>query len=189
MAQPDVIDLGLPLETERLRLRHLVREDLAALCAIESPPEVARWLYWEARSEDEVRTSLDVRITRARERAETGVTFGVEVIATGELVGHVSLTVEPEHGQAEIGFIFNPDHHGRGYATEASRAVLGIAFGVYEVHRVCARLEPRNAASARVLEKLGMRLEAHLRENEWVKGEWQSELVYALLDREWRAND
>jgi RimJ/RimL family protein N-acetyltransferase len=49
------------------------------------------------------------------------------------------------------------------------------------------RLLPRNAASARVLEKLGMRLEAHLVENEWVKGEWQSELVYAMLAREWAA--
>jgi RimJ/RimL family protein N-acetyltransferase len=189
MAQPDVIDLGLPLETERLRLRHLVPEDLAAMVAIESSPEVLRWLYWEVRTEDEVRTSLDVRIARARERAETGVTFGVEVIATGELVGHISLTVEQENRQGEIGFIFNPDHQGRGYATEASRAVLGIAFGVYDLHRVYGRLEARNAASARVLEKLGMRLEAHLRENEWVKGEWQSELVYALLAREWRAND
>ena len=49
------------------------------------------------------------------------------------------------------------------------------------------RLEPRNAPSAKVLERLGMRLEAHLVENEWVKGEWQSELVYAILEREWRA--
>jgi len=53
-------------------------------------------------------------------------------------------------------------------------------------HRVVGRLEARNAPSARVLEKLGMRLEAHLVENEWVKNEWQSELVYAILDREWQ---
>ena len=55
------------------------------------------------------------------------------------------------------------------------------------LHRVIGRLEPRNVASARVLEKLGLRREAHLVENEWIKGEWQSELVYAILDREWRA--
>ena len=53
------------------------------------------------------------------------------------------------------------------------------------LHRVVGRLEPRNTGSARVLEKLGMRREAHLVENEWVKGEWQSELVYAILAREW----
>ena len=54
-------------------------------------------------------------------------------------------------------------------------------------HRVIGRLEPRNTASARVLEKLGMRSEAHLVENEWVKGEWQSELIYAILEHEWRS--
>jgi RimJ/RimL family protein N-acetyltransferase len=54
------------------------------------------------------------------------------------------------------------------------------------VHRVVGRVEARNAASARVLERLGMRQEAHMIENEYLKGEWQSEIVYALLDREWR---
>jgi RimJ/RimL family protein N-acetyltransferase len=102
------------------------------------------------------------------------------------VIGDVSLTVG-EHRQGEIGFILHPDHQGRGYATEAAEALLALAFEHYRLHRVAGRLEARNAASARVLEKLGMRREAHLIENEWVKGEWQSELVYALLAREWRA--
>jgi RimJ/RimL family protein N-acetyltransferase len=117
---------------------------------------------------------------------ETGVPYAGEETASGALVGYVTLTVE-QHRQGEIGFIFHPDHQGRGYATEAGRAVLGIAFGAYGLHRVSGRLEARNAASARVLEKLGMRREAHLVETEWIKGEWQSELVYALLASEWRS--
>jgi RimJ/RimL family protein N-acetyltransferase len=181
-----VIELPLPLTTGRLRLCHLVPGDLAAMHAMESSEDVTRWLYFEPRTEEESRAALDRRIARARDAPETGVTFAVEESATGALVGHVSLTVEP-HRQGEIGFIFHPDHQGRGYATEAGRAVLGIAFGAYGLHRVFGRLEARNAASARVLEKLGMRREAHLVENEWVKGEWQSELVYALLAREWRS--
>lgn len=72
------------------------------------------------------------------------------------------------------------------YATEAARRLVAFGFEVMGFHRVIGRLEPRNVASARVLEKLGMRLEAHLVENEWVKGEWQSELVYAMLEHEWR---
>jgi RimJ/RimL family protein N-acetyltransferase len=83
--------------------------------------------------------------------------------------------------------VMHPDHHGRGYATEAARAMLALGFATYRLHRIEARAEPRNSASTRVLEKLGMRLEGHLRENEWVRGEWQSEVVYALLAREWRA--
>ena len=80
---------------------------------------------------------------------------------------HVSLSLgPPEHRQGEIGFLFHPDHQGRGYATEAAEAMLALAFETYELHRVVGRLEPRNVASARVLEKLGMRREAHLIENE-----------------------
>jgi RimJ/RimL family protein N-acetyltransferase len=94
--------------------------------------------------------------------------------------------VSREHRLGEIGFVFHPDHQGRGYATEAGRELLRLAFAEHGCHRVIGRLEARNAASARVLERLGMRREAHLLENEWVKGEWQSELAYAILEHEWR---
>ena len=80
-----------------------------------------------------------------------------------------------------------PDHHSHGYATETARLLLELGFGEFGLHGVIGRLEPRNAASARVLERVGMRREAHFRENEFVKGEWQSELVYAILGHEWRA--
>jgi RimJ/RimL family protein N-acetyltransferase len=155
--------------------------DLAALHAIQSREEVARWLYWEPRTEEEVREALEAQIARP---PATGVALGVELREGGELIGHVSLTVDPEHRQGELGFVFHPDRQGRGYATEAARALLVHAFEHYRLHRVCGRLEPRNVASARVLEKLGMRREGLLLENEWVKGEWQSELIYALLARE-----
>ena len=106
---------------------------------------------------------------------------------TGELVGDLSLLWASEvHKQGELGFMVHPRHQGRGYATEAARPLLRFAFEELGLHRVVGTLEARNSASARVLEKLGMRREGHLVENEWVKGEWQSELVYAILDREWR---
>ena len=183
-----MVELLLPIETSRLRLRAFVPEDLEALHAIQSREDIHRWLYSEPCGEDEMREELERRIARVREAPETGVALAVELAATGELLGDVSLTVgPPEHRQAEIGFTLHPGHHGRGYATEAAAAVVALAFRAYDLHRVYGRLEPRNTASARVLEKLGMRREAHLVENEWVKGEWQSELVYALLAREWRA--
>jgi RimJ/RimL family protein N-acetyltransferase len=104
------------------------------------------------------------------------------------MIGEGSLfLLSAQHRQGEIGFIFHPDHHGHGYATETARLLLRLAFEEFGLHRVIGRLEPRNEASARLLEHVGMRREAHFVENEFVKGEWQSELVYALLEREWRA--
>ncbi len=92
---------------------------------------------------------------------------------------------EPD-GTAEIGYVFSPTVSGRGFATESCRALLRLAFGDLGVHRVIGRLDARNTASAGVLERLGMRLEARFVEDEWFKGEWTTTLVYALLEREWR---
>ena len=158
-------------------------EDLAALHAIQSREDVTRWIYWGPRTLEQVREVLDGLIERP---AAAGPWFAVERLDTPGLIGTVSLQLG-EHRQGEIGFSFHPEHQGHGYATEASRELLRIAFEDHDLHRVYARLEPRNVASARVLEKLGMRREALLLENESVKGEWQSEAIYALLAREWEA--
>jgi RimJ/RimL family protein N-acetyltransferase len=183
MATKDVSAV-LPIETSRLRLRPPEPEDLTALHAIMSDEGVARWLYWEPRSVEQVSRALDRQINQDRTKE---LALVAELSETGELVGHLTLSLgEPEHRQAEIGFTFHPDHQGRGYATEASQAVVRLAFETYDLHRLEGRLEVRNIASARVLEKLGMHREATLVENEWVKGEWQSEAIYALLAREWR---
>jgi RimJ/RimL family protein N-acetyltransferase len=92
-----------------------------------------------------------------------------------------------EHAQGEIGYVLNPAHHGRGLATEAATALLRLGFEGLGMHRITGRLDARNTASARVLERIGMRREAHLVENEFVKGEWTDELIYAMLRAEWEA--
>jgi RimJ/RimL family protein N-acetyltransferase len=185
----NVLEPAYPLETERLRLRPFAATDFDALYGMQSREDVARYLYWDARSRAEVREALEKKIASTAIRSETDALAMAAVLQqTGELVGDFVLWLHgPEQG--EIGFIVHPEHHGRGYATEAGRVLLGLAFEGVGLHRVIACAELRNTASARVLEKLGMRLEARLVENEWVKGEWQSELVYAMLDREWLVSE
>jgi RimJ/RimL family protein N-acetyltransferase len=176
-------------ETERLLVRRYKEDDFDALLAIQSRPDVARWLYWGPRSPDEVRESLEHKRVAAT-LAEDDDCVSVALIRrdTGELIGDCSICLRSrEHRQGEIGFIVHPDHQGQGFATEAARALLELCFVDLDLHRVIGRLEARNTASAGVLERIGMRREAHLIENEFVKGEWQSELVYAILQREWRA--
>ena len=87
---------------------------------------------------------------------------------------------------AEIGWILAPGAQGHGYATEAARLLLALAFDELGLHRVYAELDPRNTGSVRICERLGMRHEAHHIEHMWLKGEWTDTGVYALLEREWR---
>lgn len=177
------------IRTERLLLRPFRDDDFEALHDIHSREEVARFLYWEPRFEAETRRVLRLKMDRpAMDTDGNGLDYAVELSASGALVGDVTLILRSSaHRQGEVGYVFHPDVAGNGYATEASRALLRVAFDDLRLHRVIGRLESGNHASARVLERVGMRREAHFVENEWIKGEWQSEIVYAILDAEWRA--
>jgi RimJ/RimL family protein N-acetyltransferase len=180
--------LAYPLETDRLRLRPFTEDDFEGLRAYQSRPDVTRFLYWAARSPQEVRAALEKKIASRAIRSEGDVlALAVESKDTSQMVGDFILQLTSEqHRTAELGYIIHPDHQGHGYATEAGRVLLRIAFEHLNLHRVVAGLDARNVASARVLEKLGMRREAHFVENEHVKGGWQSAIEYALLAREWR---
>jgi RimJ/RimL family protein N-acetyltransferase len=174
-----------PIETERLLLRPYREDDLDVLHDIQSRPEVVRYLYWEPRTREKVEQVIRDSTDRI-DGEDSGLTLAIQPRGSDTMVGDVVLMYRSEvHRQGEIGFVLHPDHQGHGYATEAARTMLRLGFEQLGLHRIVGRLEARNAASAAVLERLGMRLEAHLRENEWVKGEWQSELVYAMLETDW----
>lgn len=178
-----------PLLTERLAVRPFQDTDLTAYHAIHSRPDVVRFLYWEPRSVDEVREMLERRkVDVAIDREGDGLNLAAELRATGEVIGHFSLTLaSAEHRQGEVGFVLHPDHHGHGYGAEGAKVMLRLGFEELGLHRIFGRCDGRNASSARLMERLGMRREATLLENEFVKGEWTDELDYAMLDREWQA--
>ena len=183
----------LPIRTERLVLRAFAPGDLDAVVAIHGDERVVRYLYRDVRDRAELAGVLEqkARATRLGREGDLLNLAGV-VAATGELVADLTLIWRSaEHRQGEVGYIVAPAHQGRGYATEMMHALLRFGFEERGLHRIVGRLDARNRASARVLERLGMRREAHLVENEHVKGEWTDELVYALLAREWatRARD
>jgi RimJ/RimL family protein N-acetyltransferase len=178
-----------PLRTARLVLRPFASGDLADLYAIQSAPAVARFLYWEARDLGEVRQALDMKI-RQRRLDEEGDNLALAVVEppADRVIGEINLRwLSRLHQQGEIGFVFHPDQHGRGLATEAAQVALRLGFEQLGLHRVIGRCDARNEPSARVMRRLGMRLEAHLVQNEFVKGEWADEQVYALLHAEWLA--
>lgn len=184
-----MLRVDAPIETERLRLRRFEIADLDGLADIQSRPEVARFLYWEPRGREEAEASL-ASLIAADEIAgeEQSISLAVEPREGGPLLGYVSIWLRSlAHRQAEIGFVFHPDAQGRGYASEAARELLALAFERLGAHRVYGRTDARNHGSAALMRRLGMREEAHLREAEVFKGEWGDELVFAILEHEWRA--
>lgn len=176
-----------PIETDRLRLRPYRMDDLDALHAIQSDASVVRYLYREVRTRDAVRDELALRIRQDAIAAEGDkLILALERRDTAAVVGDVTLVwISREHRQGEIGFVLHPDHHGQGFAREGGEVLLGLGFEGLGLHRIIGRCDGRNTASTRVMEKLGMRREAHFRQNERVKGAWTDEIVYALLSDEW----
>ncbi|GAA1963571.1 GNAT family protein [Nocardioides panacihumi] len=179
-----------PIETERLLLRPLSPDDVDAVHAYQSLDEVCAYLPYEPRSRDEVEKRLhDPDFTRRELDAEKQVLLlGIELKETGQVIGDVLLMWHSElHRAGELGYELHPDHWGRGYAPEACREVLRLAFDELGLHRMTGRIDALNTASASVLRKLGMRQEAVLVENEWFRGRWSDEVDFAILDREWQA--
>jgi RimJ/RimL family protein N-acetyltransferase len=111
----------------------------------------------------------------------------VELKAERKVVGNVGIGVKNrEQGQAEVGWLLGCRYRGQGIATEAVRAVVGFGFGPMGLHRIYARTGLLNERSWRLMERVGMRREAHFRQSHQVEGEWDDEFIYAILADEWR---
>jgi len=178
-----------PIRTERLLLRPYAPGDVDALHAYHRLPDVVRYLSTGPRSRADVQAIVAERaVARVLTAEGQALCLVAELAASGEVVGDCVLFWRSrEHQRGEIGYVFNPAHHGRGLATEAAGALLRLGFEGLGLHRVVARCDARNTASARVMERIGMRREAHFVRNEFLKGEWTDELIYAILRSEWAA--
>lgn len=179
--------INLPFTTERLRLRRFTPADLNAYAAYHRLPEVYRYLYAPTPSDAQLEEQLSQTV--ASRFSEDGDIFycAVTLQDSGELIGEVLLKLANRAAlQGEIGYIFNPVYAGKGYAAEAVRAVLDRGFGEVGCHRIFARLDAANQGSIGVVERLGLRKEAHLRQNDRFNGEWGDEFIYALLNEEWQ---
>jgi ribosomal-protein-alanine N-acetyltransferase len=174
------------LETARLRLRPFTSADADALFALHSNAHVLR--YWDAPPWTEpARAARFIAACRQLAEDGTGARVAIDRAADGAFLGWCALVRwNPEHRSAAMGYCLEDAAWGQGYATEAARALLRWAFGTLDLNRVQAETDTRNAASARVLEKLGFVREGTLREDCVVDGEVSDSWVYGLLRREWR---
>lgn len=176
----------MQLETERLLLREFVPDDWAALHEFESDPQIVRFMTFEARTPEQAKAYVNDRMRDRDENPRSTYDLVIATRGDDRLIGRCGLKVtDVPSRQAMLWYSLNPRQHGKGIAPEAARAIVTFGFAELRLHRIWADLDPRNAASTRVVEKLGMRREAHLRENVLVKGEMCDSFIYAVLAREW----
>lgn len=173
------------LETERLILRRLRDDDLEALVAYRSLPEVAWMQMWESYDAAKGREMIEECKTLEPFTPANWFQFAVEHKATGKLIGDLYFKMDEVGKQAELGYTFDPRFQGQGLATEAARGLLEHAFKVVGLHRVWGVTDPRNLPSINLMRRLGMQQEAHFRKNLWFKGEWADDVVFAVLEEEW----
>jgi RimJ/RimL family protein N-acetyltransferase len=173
-----MLAISTALVTERLLLRPFTTADLDDLFAIYARPEVVRYLYANVRSRDEVSEVLRCKVAQTHLTQEgDGLTLAI-VLPNAEgtsegVIGEIVLWWRSvEHRQGEIGFVLHPAYH-------------GLAFREAEMHRIDGRTHAGNTASAALMQRLGMRQEAHFIQNAMFKGEWGDALVFALLESEW----
>jgi CubicO group peptidase (beta-lactamase class C family)/RimJ/RimL family protein N-acetyltransferase len=175
------------ITTDRLTIRRFRPEDAATFAAYRSDPEVARYQGWDTPfSEEQARRFIDGLEDAHPDTPGEWFQFAVVERETATHVGDLAASVDAEDPTlARIGFTIAPASQRRGYAAEALIALLGYLIVDRGKRRVVADCDARNAASAALLARVGMRREAHHLQSGWWKGEWTDEYVYAVLATEW----
>jgi ribosomal-protein-alanine N-acetyltransferase len=173
------------IETDRLILRRLRADDDEAVYAYASDPEVSRHVVWDThRSIEDSRSfiAINLELYAGGEVA----TWGIELKEIRTLIGTAGFGYwNIVHNRAEIGYAIARAFWGRGYVTEATRAMFDFGFRRMALNRIEARCEPDNLGSSRVMEKAGMTFEGVLRRQMFVKGEYKDLKMYSILREEW----
>jgi RimJ/RimL family protein N-acetyltransferase len=182
----------LLIETPRLLLRSFEELDIEPFAAYRSDPDVARYQSWDvpytvAQAAAFVAAMKEQQPGQGDEWYQIAVELKQKATLIGDaIIGDCAFHLLAEDArQAEIGFTLAQPYQGHGYAAEAVHALLTYLFDTFDLHRVVAVCDADNLGSVRLLERIGMRREAHFVENVWFKGAWGSEYSYALLRREW----
>lgn len=176
------------LETERLLLRKVIRDDVADMYHYGSQEEVARYVTWERH-----RTPADTEgfVDFILDQYANGklAPWGIEHKESGKLIGTIDYVLwQVKHRVGEIGYVLTPDYWGQGLMTEAAKAVVDFGFQRMDLVRVQAKCFVQNQASARVMEKVGMSFEGVNRQSMLVKGRHEDLKMYAILREEYLVN-
>jgi RimJ/RimL family protein N-acetyltransferase len=173
----------------RLAIREfrLAPEDVHALFAVFGDPEAARYLPFEPGDEEECADQIELYLDEAEQDPRTVYRLAVTLREEGDEalpIGSAVLGLEG-HRAASLGCALRRDTWGNGYAGEITALLCGFAFGTLGLHRLAARVDPANTASARVLTRAGFRHEGRIRHDQLLRGAWHDSLLFSLLEDEW----
>jgi len=172
---------GVEIYTERLLLRTVRPGDAAAYYGCRSLPAVRRYQGCP-KSLAQAKRRLAACAALSPNTPRTWYQFAVIERASGAFAGDIAVHFT-DGRQAELGYTLAPGFQGRGYATEAAKAVLAWLFDTLGLHRVSCSADPRNKPSLKVMRRLGMRKEAHFKKSFWTGKEWADDIVYAVLNK------
>lgn len=177
----------MELTTARLNLREFTENDWPAVLAYQQDPRYLRYYEWPERTVTDAQAFVQMFLNFQGTSPRTKFQLAVVHRGTGQLIGNCGLRLKSVGAiEADIGYELSPEQWGNGYATEAAQAMVNWGFTEFNLHRISALCLADNVGSARVLEKVGMKLEGRMRENEQFKGRYWDTLLYAILDDEWR---
>ena len=178
--------LTLPIRTARLNLREFIATDFAAVHAYSADPRVTRYLFFGPRDEESTAEYLEELLASQREQPRTRFELAVEETASGKLIGACDLSLI-ESNVVDLGYMLSAEQWGMGYATEIALALVDAAFFELRAQRVISTVDVNNAASIRVLEKIGMRWEAVYRKHRRAKNRWWDCHLFTLPREVWDA--
>ncbi|HZY46703.1 MAG TPA: GNAT family protein [Candidatus Bathyarchaeia archaeon] len=184
---------NVELKTQRLLLREFRENDLLRVHEYWSDPQVFQYMVGGSVDQEQTRESIRKIIAARDTNPRLDFSLAVILHETDRLIGGSRLRLLDPNlnlvyqllGQAYVGFWLNQQYWGRGYGTEVARALLGFGFDHLHLHRIFAWCDAENIASAKVLEKIGMRREGMFMKNWMIKEQWRDAIIYATLESEW----
>lgn len=185
----DIPKPWFPIRTQRLLLREFRADDYDDIHDYASRDDVVRFMDWGPNTPAETREHLDAKLKEQAEWPRGDISLAVVVADEDKLIGSIRLGLQP-HRNAEFGYSLSSAYWRKGYGYEAAHALVSIAFETLDIHRVWATCDVRNRGSFGIMEKLGMRREGTLRQNQPAReGGWRDTHLYAVLAQEWASRD
>ncbi len=176
----------MKLETNRLIIRPIKVTDKNEIFKYRSDKESNIYQEWIPESIDDVEIFID-KVAKQINETKTWFQFVIIEKETQKLMGDLGVHFwDDENKQVEIGCTLNKDFQNKGYATEAVEKVIDYLFKELNKHRITASIDPQNINSKRLVERIGFRKEAHFVESLMINGNWVDDLIYALIEKDWK---